>query len=104
SSDVCSSDLEQIVAAVAQVATQLRQARTLLLRSGATAPVQPAEVVAVAAALVRGLPAPLVQRLVAVLPGEPTGPALDAVADMVGHGFAQDSAVDLVVDAVRQGL
>jgi len=95
---------EQIVAAVAQVATQLRQARTLLLRSGATAPVQPAEVVAVAAALVRGLPAPLVQRLVAVLPGEPTGPALDAVADMVGHGFAQDSAVDLVVDAVRQGL
>jgi hypothetical protein len=95
---------QQIVAAVAQVATQLRQARTLLLRSGATAPVQPAEVVAVAAALVRGLPAPLVQRLVAVLPGEPTGPALDAVADMVGHGFAQDSAVDLVVDAVRQGL
>jgi hypothetical protein len=95
---------EQIVAAVAQVATQLRQARTLLLRSGATAPVQPAEVVAVAAALVRGLPAPLVQRLVAVLPGEPTGPALDAVAEMVGHGFAQDSAVDLVVDAVRQGL
>ena len=95
---------EQIVAAVAQVATQLRQARTLLLRSGATAHVQPAEVVAVAAALVRGLPAPLVQRLVAVLPGEPTGPALDAVAEMVGHGFAQDSAVDLVVDAVRQGL
>ena len=59
---------------------------------------------AVSAALVRGLPTPLVQRLVAVLPGEPTGPALHAVADMVGHGFAQDSAVDLVVAAVRQGL
>jgi len=29
---------------------------------------------------------------------------LDAVADLVGHGFVQDSAVDLVVDAVRQGL
>ncbi|HYS22268.1 MAG TPA: hypothetical protein VEO73_14360 [Gemmatimonadales bacterium] len=95
---------EQIVAAVAQIASQLREARTLLLRSGAPAPLQPAEVVAVAAALVRGLPATLAQRIVAVLPGEPTGPALDAVADMVGHGFVQDSAVDLVVDAVRQGL
>jgi len=59
---------------------------------------------AVSAALVRGLPVPLVQRLVAVLPGEPTGPALHAVADMVGHGFAQDSAVGLVVEAVGQGL
>lgn len=95
---------EQIVVAVAQVATQLREARTLLLRSGATLPVAPGEVVAVSAALVRGLPAPQVQRLVAALPGEPTGPALHAVADMVGHGFAQDAAVDLVVDAVRQGL
>ncbi len=95
---------EQIVAAVAQIASQLREARTLLLRSGAPAPLPPAEVVAVAAALVRGLPAALVQRIVAVLPGEPTGPALDAVADMVGHGFVRDSAVDLVVDAVRQGL
>ncbi len=95
---------DQIVAAVAVVAGELREARTLLLRGGAGAPVPPAEIVAVSAALVRGLPAPLVQRLVEVLPGEPTGPALHAVADMVGHGFAQDSAVDLVVDAVRQGL
>jgi len=95
---------ELIVAAVAQIANELREARALLVHSGATAPVQPTEVVAVAAALARGLPATLVQRLVAVLPGEPTGPALDAVAEMVGHGFVQDSAVDLVVDAMRQGL
>lgn len=95
---------DQIVAAVAVVAGELREARTLLLRGGARSPVPPAEIVAVSAALVRGLPAPLVQRLVEVLPGEPTGPALHAVADMVGHGFAQDSAVDLVVDAVGQGL
>jgi len=95
---------DQIVAAVAQVASELREARALLLRGGGGGPVPPAEVMAVSAALVRGLPVPLVQRLVAVLPGEPTGPALHAVADMVGHGFAQDSAVGLVVEAVGQGL
>jgi hypothetical protein len=32
------------------------------------------------------------------------GPALHAVADLVGHGFAERASVDLIVEAARQGL
>jgi hypothetical protein len=92
-----------IVAAAGQVADQLREARALLARGDTVQP-RPKEIVAVAAALGRGLPPTLARRIVAAFAEEPTGPALHAVADLVGHGFAQDAAVDLVIEAAREGL
>lgn len=93
-----------IVAAVGASASQLRSALALLRVESGSQPAGPDEVTAVAAALARGVSPELVSRLTAALPGEPTGPALHAVADLVGHGFTQDAAVDLIVDAARQGL
>jgi hypothetical protein len=95
---------DRIVAAVGASAAQLRSARVLLGSAGESRPSDPGEVTAVAAALARGVSPQLVGRLSAALPGEPTGPALHAVADLVGHGFAEDSSVDLMVDAARLGL
>jgi hypothetical protein len=92
-----------IVAAAGQVAEQLREARALLVRGDTVQP-RPKEITAVAAALGRGLPPKLARRIVAAFPEEPTGPPLHAVADLVGHGFAQDAAVDLVIEGSRQGL
>jgi len=93
----------QIVEAVAAHADQLRQARTLLSRAGGPPPTA-AEITSVAAVMVRGLPPPLAERIVTALPNEPPGPALHAVADLAGHGFAEDAAVDLIVAAARVGL
>ncbi|PYO38098.1 MAG: hypothetical protein DMD29_14225 [Gemmatimonadetes bacterium] len=93
----------RIVQAVGAQAEQLRQARTLLERGGGTPPTA-IEITSVAAAMVRGLPPPLAGRIVTALPDEPPGPALHAVADLEGHGFAEDAAVDLIVAAARAGL
>ena len=93
-----------IVAAVGESASQLRSALALLRQGGESQPSSAAEVTAVAAALARGVSPEQVGNLSAVLPGEPTGPALHAVADLVGHGFTEDSSVDLIVEAARQGL
>lgn len=95
---------DKIVLAVGTSADQLRSARALLREAGETQPTDPAEVMAVAAALSRGLSPELVGQLTAVLPGEPTGPALHAVADLVGHRFDEDSSVDLIVAAAQAGL
>jgi hypothetical protein len=95
---------DKIVLAVSASADQLRGARTLLRQAGESQPIDPAEVTAVADALARGLSPDLVGELTAVLPGEPTGPALHAVADLVGHRFAEDSSVDLIVAAAQAGL
>lgn len=95
---------DKIVLAVSTSAGQLRVARALLRQAGESQPTDPAEVTAVAAALSRGLSPELVGQLTAVLPGEPTGPALHAVADLVGHRFAEDSSVDLIVAAAESGL
>lgn len=46
----------------------------------------------------------MANRLAAALPGEPPGPALHAVADLVGHGFEEDSSVILIVNAAGTGL
>ena len=94
----------RIVTAVQLERAQLRDARYLLGRAGVEPPITAAELTVVASALERGLPAPLVERLVGALPREPRGPALHAVADLVAHGFDEDSAVDLVIDAAHQGL
>ncbi len=93
----------RIVGAVADHADQLRQARTLLSRAGGPPPTA-GEITSVAAAMVRGLPPPLAERIVTALPDEPPGPALHAVADLEGHGFSEDAAVDLIVAAARVGL
>jgi len=95
---------DKIILAVSTSADQLRVARALLRQAGESQPTDPAEVTAVAAALSRGLSPELVGQLTAVLPGEPTGPALHAVADLVGHRFAEDSSVDLIVAAAQSGL
>lgn len=95
---------DRIVAAVGAAANQLRVARALLELAVVSHPPEPAEVTAVAAALARGVPTDQAERLSAALPGEPTGPALHAVADLVGHGFDQDASVDLIVDAAHAGL
>ncbi len=92
-----------IVAAVGALDSQLRSALALLRLSGESRP-ETAEVTAVAVALARGVSPELVSSLSAALPGEPTGPALHAVADLVGHGSAEDAAVDLIVDAAQAGL
>lgn len=95
---------DRIVAAVGSSAAQLRGARTLLGSAGESRPSDPGEVIAVAAALSRGVSPELVGRLSAALPGEPTGPALHAVADLVGHGFAEGASVDLMIAGARLGL
>ena len=95
---------DHIVEAVGASASQLRSARALLRQAGESQPTDAAEITTVAAALSRGVSPQLVERLAAVLPGEPTGPGLHAVADLVGHGFTEDSSVDLIVKAAGQGL
>jgi len=94
---------DRIIAAVSARAGELRAAQALLLRGG-DGPVPAGEITAVAAALGRRLPPELAERVAAALPGEPSGPAMHAVADLVGHRIAQDSAVDLIVTAANAGV
>jgi hypothetical protein len=58
----------------------------------------------VAWALRRGLPAPVVERVVAALPHPPRAAALHAIADLVAHRFDPDSAAGLIIDAIHDGL
>src|SRR5213594_492803 len=94
----------RIVAAVQVSLSQLRDARDLLVRAGDPPPVLPAEMTTVAWALRRGLPAPVVERVVAALARPPRAAAMHAVADLVAHGFDPDSAADLIIDAVHDGV
>jgi hypothetical protein len=94
----------RIVAAVATSVGQLREARALLIAGGDEAPATPAEITTIAWARRRGLPAPVVQRVVAALPKAPRASALHAIADLAARQFAPDSATDLIVEAIRQGL
>jgi len=95
---------ERIVAAVQLGLTQVRDARILLVRAGDAPPVTAAEVTAVSGALKRGVPAAVVERLVAAFSNEPRGSALHAEADLVAHRFDPDSSVGLILEAARQGL
>jgi len=94
----------RIVAAVQLSLGQLRDARDLLVRAGDQPPVLPAEMTTIAWALRRGLPAPLVERVVAALARPPRAAAMHAVADLVAHGFDPDSAAGLIIDAVHDGV
>jgi hypothetical protein len=95
---------DRIVKAVALNLEQLRQAQALLVRAGDTPPTTAAEVTTVASALKRGVPIPVVERVVAALPDEPRSAALHAVADLGVHHFNSDSAADLILAAVREGM
>lgn len=95
---------ERIVTAVETALGQLRSSRALLVGAGDAPPTTAAEVITVSAALRRGVPPPVVERVVAALPAEPRGSALHAVADLVEHRFAPDSAVDLILAASHLGL
>jgi len=94
----------RIVAAVQVSLGQLRGARDLLVRAGDQPPVEPSEMTTVAWALRRGLPAPVVERVVAALARPPRGAALHAVADLVAHRFDPDSAAGLIIQAVHEGV
>ncbi len=94
----------RIVAAVQVTLGQLRGARDLLVRAGDQPPVLPAEMTTVAWALRRGLPPPLVERVVAGLARPPRAAALHAVADLVAHRFDPDSAAGLIIEAVQDGV
>jgi hypothetical protein len=94
----------RIVAAVQLNLSELRAARDLLVRAGDVPPVTAGEVTTVAWALRRGLPEPVVERVVAALPHPPRAAALHAVADLVAHRFDSDSSADLIIAALRQGV
>ena len=94
----------RIGAAAQEMLEQLRDARALLVRAGDAPPATAAEVTTIYAALKRGLPGPVVERVVAALPQEPRGSALHSVADLAAHGFHPDSSAGLIIDAARQGL
>ncbi len=96
--------VERIVAAVQLRLVQMRDARTLLVRAGHGPPFTAAEVMAVSGTLKRGVPGPVVERLVVALPNESRGSALHAEADLVAHGFDPDSSAGLLVEATRRSL
>ncbi len=95
---------DRLVSGVRRGFLQLRQARFIVSQVVPGQPVPEGHVAAVAAALARGLPGPIVQRLLTMAPNEPPGPALHAAADMVAHRFDPDSATDLLVEAHSKGL
>jgi len=94
----------RIVAAVEVSLGQLRDARDLLIRAGDEPPVTPGEVTTVTWALRRGLPRPVVERVLAALPRAPRAAAMHAVADLAAHHFDPDSAADLIIAAIGLGL
>ena len=95
---------DRLVSGVRRGLLQLRAAHLIVAEALPGRPVPDGHVVAVAAALARGVPAPLVERLITVAPSEPPGPALHAAADMIAHHFDPDSAVDLLIEAHSKGL
>lgn len=94
----------RIIEAVALNTDQLRGARALLVRASDAPPATALEVTAVASALKRGLAAPMVERIVAALPDQPRSSAFHALADLVAHRFNPDSAADLILTAVTEGV
>ena len=97
-----SADL--IVGAVNAEAGRLRNARDLLRRVGARPPYPARELESVSVALARGVPDPVVMRVVAAVRDTQPGFALHAVADLSARGFAPDSSADLIIAAVGDGM
>jgi len=97
-----SADL--IVSAVNTEAGRLRGARDLLRHAGAPAPYSARELVSVSIALARGVPEPVVTRVVSAVKDSLPGFALHAVADLQARGFQPDSSADLIIAAVGAGM
>ena len=95
---------DRLVNGVRRGLLQLRAARVIVARAVPGQSPPEGHVAAVSAALARGLPAPILERLLTVAPNEPPGPALHAAADLIAHRFDPDSAADLLVDAHNKGL
>jgi len=95
---------DRLVAGVRRGLVQLRDARAILARATPMRAAGDGDVAAVAAGLARGLPEPLVERMLAAMPGEAPGPVVHAAADLVAHHFPPDSAADLLVTADWRGL
>jgi hypothetical protein len=95
---------DRLVTAVRRGLLQLRTAREIVMKVAPGQPAPEGHVAAVAAALARGLPAPVVERLLTMAPNEPPAPALHAAADLMVHHFDPDSAADLLVAAHSKGL
>jgi hypothetical protein len=95
---------ERIVKAIELNIDQLRRAQTLLVSAGDMPPVTPSEVAAVVWARKRGLDSATVTRIVSAIPDDRRAAALHAVADLVFHHFQPDSATDLILTAVRDGM
>lgn len=95
---------DRLVSGVRRGLLQLRAAHEIVVRVVPTQPAPDGHVAAVAAALARGVPAPVVERLLTMAPTEPPAPALHAAADLMAHHFDPDSAAALLVDAHSKGL
>jgi len=67
---------DRLVSGVRRGLLQLRAAHVIVAEAVPGQPVPDGHVVAVAAALARGVPAPLAERLIADAPNEPPGPAM----------------------------
>jgi len=96
--------VDRLVTGVRRGLLQLRVAREIVVRAVRGTAVPEGHVAAVAAALSRGLPAPVVERLLTMAPNEAPAPALHAAADLMAHHFDPDSAAELLVDAHSKGL
>jgi len=95
---------DRLVNGVRRGLLQLRQARILVGRAVPGQPQPEGHVAAVAAALARGLPPSIVERLLTAAPNEAPAPVLHAAADLVAHRFDADAATDLLVEAHNKGL
>jgi hypothetical protein len=95
---------DRLVNGVRRSLLQLRQARILVGRALPGQPQPEGHVAAVAAALARGLPPSIAERMLTMAPSEAPEPALHAAADLVAHRFNADSAADLLVQAHAMGL
>lgn len=95
---------DRLVNGVRRGLVQLREARVLVGRALPGQPQPEGHVAAVAAALARGLPPAIAERMLTMATDEPPAPALHAAADLVAHRFNPDSAADLLVAAHAMGL
>jgi len=95
---------DRIVAAVNAEADHLRNARDMLRRAGAPVPYSARELESVSVALARGVPDPVVARVVSAVHDTNPGFALHAVADLTARGFAPDSSADLIIAAAGAGM
>jgi len=95
---------DRLVNGVRRGLVQLREARVLVGRALPGQPQPEGHVAAVAAALARGLPPSIAERMLIMAADEPPAPALHAAADLVAHRFNPDSAADLLVAAHAMGL